>query len=122
MLRGSDLTRLIVTLGVASILYELANRFDNITTAASMACMASTSVRCWATSRSASTAKVAARYSAVVLFLLFLVARRVVHAPFGTRWRPSATTGCEATAIGIDANRRLAMVYTLAAAMAGAGG
>ena len=31
VLRGSDLTRLMVTLGVALILYELANRFDNIT-------------------------------------------------------------------------------------------
>ena len=31
VLRGTDLTRLIVTLGVASILYELANRFDGIT-------------------------------------------------------------------------------------------
>ena len=31
VLRGSDLTRLMVTLGVALILYELANRFDKIT-------------------------------------------------------------------------------------------
>src|SRR5215213_4387393 len=31
VLRGSDLTRLMVTLGVALIFYELANRFDNIT-------------------------------------------------------------------------------------------
>ena len=31
VLRGSDLTRLMVTLGVASILYELGNRFDTIT-------------------------------------------------------------------------------------------
>ena len=31
VLRGTDLTRLMVTLGVALILYELANRFDDIT-------------------------------------------------------------------------------------------
>ena len=31
ILRGSDLTRLMVTLGVAAILYELANKFTDIT-------------------------------------------------------------------------------------------
>src|SRR6185437_6588603 len=31
VLRGSELTRLMVTLGVASILYEFANRFEGIT-------------------------------------------------------------------------------------------
>ena len=31
ILRGSDLTRLMVTLGVASILYELANKLDTLT-------------------------------------------------------------------------------------------
>ena len=31
IVRGSDLTRLMVTMGVALVLYELANKFDNIT-------------------------------------------------------------------------------------------
>jgi branched-chain amino acid transport system permease protein len=121
VLRGTDLTRLIVTLGVASILYELANRFDNITGGADGLHGVNMGPLLGYFTFGLD-AKVAAGYSAAVLFLLFLVARRVVHAPFGVALMAIRDNRLRATAIGIDANRRLATVYTLAAAMAGAAG
>ena len=121
VLRGSDLTRLIVTLGVASILYELANRFDNITGGADGLHGVNMGPLLGYFTFGLD-AKVASAYSAAVLFLLFLLARRVVHAPFGYALMAIRDNRLRATAIGIDANRRLAMVYTLAAAMAGAAG
>src|SRR5437868_11120637 len=82
VLRGSDLTRLMVTLGVALILYELANRFDNITGGAD-------GLQGVVTGPPSGTfafdlgGRVAYLYSLAVLFVLFLLARRIVNAPFG---------------------------------------
>ena len=121
VLRGTDLTRLMVTLGVASILYELANRFDGITGGADglqgvvMGPLLGRFVF-------GLDGRVAYAYSLAVLFVLFLLARRVAHSPFGYTLRAVRDNRIRASAIGIDVNRRLATVYTLAAALAGAAG
>ena len=64
----------------------------------------------------------ACAYSLAVLFVLFLVARRIVHSPFGIALQAIRDNRLRASALGIDANRRLATVYTVSAAMAGAAG
>jgi branched-chain amino acid transport system permease protein len=61
-------------------------------------------------------------YSAVVLFLLFLVARRVVASPFGLSLRGVRENVKRMPAIGAPVTRRLIAVYTLSAAMAGVAG
>src|SRR5258707_704618 len=57
-----------------------------------------------------------------VLFLLFLLARRVVHSPFGLSLRAIRNNPLRAAAIGVPVNRRLIAVYTLAAFYAGIAG
>ena len=121
ILRGSDLTRLMVTLGVALLLLELANKLD------------------WLTGGSDGLQGVlmgpvlgrfefdlygqtAAWYSLTVLWLLFALARRWVHSPWGATLMAVRDNPLRAAAIGISVPSRLAVVYTLAAGVAGAAG
>ena len=121
VLRGTDLTRLMVTLGVASILYEIANRYSDLTGGADglQGVVIGPLLGRFEFGLDGRTAYI---YSLTVLFLLFLVARKVVHSPFGYALMAIRDNRTRAAAIGIDANRRLATVYTLSAAMAGAAG
>jgi len=57
-----------------------------------------------------------------VLFLLFLLARRIVHSPFGLSLRAIRNNPLRAAAIGIPVNKRLVAIYTLAAFYAGIAG
>jgi branched-chain amino acid transport system permease protein len=121
IMRGSDLTRLMVTLGTALILLELANKFSDLTGGADglqgvimgpllgrfeFDLMGQTSA--W--------------YSLVVLLVMFVLARRLVHAPLGATLKAVRDNRLRAMAIGIPVTTRLAMVYTVAAGMAGAAG
>ena len=121
VLRGSDLTRLMVTLGVALILYELANRFDNITGGADglQGVVMSPLLGLFSFGLSGQTAY---WYSLAVLFILFLVARRLVHSPFGYSLEAIRDNRMRATAIGIPVSARLTAVYTVAGAYAGVAG
>ena len=121
VLRGSDLTRLMVTLGVALILYELANRFDSLTGGADglQGVVMKPLLGRFSFGLSGATAYA---YSLSVLFILFVLARRVVHSPFGYSLKTIRDNRMRATAIGIPVNRRLAAVYTLGAAYAGVAG
>jgi branched-chain amino acid transport system permease protein len=121
VLRGTDLTRLMVTLGVASILYEIANRFSEVTGGADglQGVVMGPLLGQFAFGLDG---KVAYLYSLTMLVLLFLLARRVAHSPFGHSLQAIRDNRLRAGMMGIDVNRRLAVVYTLAAAMAGAAG
>ena len=121
VLRGSDLTRLMVTLGVALILYELANRFDDLTGGADglQGVVMKPLVGMFSFGLGGRTAYA---YSLIVLFLLFVVARRLVHSPFGYSLEAIRDNRMRATAIGIPVNARLATIYTIAAAYAGVAG
>ena len=121
VMRGSDLTRLMVTLGIALLLRELANRYSNITggfdglqgiTIAPVLGLFEFDI----------FGKVGFIYCLVVLFILFLLARRIVHSPFGLSLRAIRNNPLRAAAIGIPVNRRLIAVYTLAAFYAGVAG
>ena len=61
-------------------------------------------------------------YSLAVLFLLFLVARRIIHSPFGLALRGIRENARRMPAIGAPNLAHLRKVYTIAAAMAGAAG
>jgi branched-chain amino acid transport system permease protein len=121
VLRGSDLTRLMVTLGVALILYELANRFDNVTGGAD-GLQGVVTGPLFGIFAFDLAGRVAYLYSLTVLFVLFVIARRIVNAPFGYGLRAIRDNPRRAAAIGIPVNARLTAVYTLAAAYAGAAG
>jgi branched-chain amino acid transport system permease protein len=121
VLRGTDLTRLMVTLGVALILYELANRFDTITGGADglRGVVMGPLLGRFAFDLGG---RVAYLYSLAVLVALFFVARRIVHSPFGYGLKAIRDNPRRATAIGIGSNARLATAYTISAAYAGAAG
>jgi branched-chain amino acid transport system permease protein len=57
-----------------------------------------------------------------VLFVLFLLARLIVHSPFGLSLRAIRNNPLRAAAIGIPVNRRLIAIYTLSAFYAGIAG
>ena len=61
-------------------------------------------------------------YCLVVLFVLFLAARRIVQSPFGLSLRAIRNNPLRAAAIGIPVNRRLIAIYTLGAFYAGIAG
>jgi branched-chain amino acid transport system permease protein len=121
VIRGADLTRLMVTLGIALLLEALAERFSNITggTDGLQGIEMAPILGLFAFDI---FGKVGFFYSLAVLFLLFLLARRIVHSPFGLSLRAIRNNPLRAAAIGIPVNRRLIAVYTLAAFYAGIAG
>jgi branched-chain amino acid transport system permease protein len=121
ILRGSDLTRLMVTLGVALLLFELANKMAWLTGGMDgiQGLMFSPVLGQFAFDIEGRTA---AYYSLTVLLLLFLVARRIVNSPFGATLKAIRDNRLRAMAIGIPVHARLVAVYTIAGAIAGAAG
>lgn len=121
ILRGSDLTRLMVTLGIGLVMYELANKLDWLTGGADglQGVIMGPVLGKWDFDIQG---RVAAYYSLTVLLVLFFVARRIVNSPFGATLKAIRDNRLRAMAIGIPVTARLFAVYTLAAAMAGAAG
>jgi len=119
--RGSDLTRLMVTLGVALILLELANKLDWLTGGADglQGVVMGPLLGRFEFDLSGRTA---AYYSLAVLLVLFVLMRRLVHSPLGATLKAIRDNRLRAMAIGIPVASRLAVVYTVAAGMAGAAG
>jgi branched-chain amino acid transport system permease protein len=109
-----------VTLGVALVLREIANRLD-ITGGADglQGVVMEPLLGHFAFDIFGRTAYV---YSLVVLFVLFLIARRIVNSPFGLSLRSVKGNPLRAAAIGINVNGRLVAVYTIAAGIAGIAG
>lgn len=121
ILRGTDLTRLMVTLGVALILGELANKMDWLTGGADglQGVMMGPLLGQFEFDL---YGRVAAWYSLAVLLVMFVLTRRLVNSPFGATLKAVRDNRLRAMAIGIAVNSRLVLVYTVAAALAGAAG
>jgi branched-chain amino acid transport system permease protein len=121
VLRGSDLTRLMVTLGVSLMLGELANRYSNITGGADGL-------------QGVEIAPIFGRfrfdlfghngyvYCLIVLFICFVIARRIIYSPFGLSLRSIKGNNLRAAAIGIPVKWRLVAIYTVSAGFAGIAG
>jgi branched-chain amino acid transport system permease protein len=121
VLRGSDLTRLMVTLGVALVLREIANRYSDLTGGAD-GLQGVTINPLFGLFRFDIFGHTAYYYSLGVLFVLFLLARRIVNSPFGLSLRAVKGNPLRASAIGISVNKRLVAIYTIAAGYAGIAG
>jgi branched-chain amino acid transport system permease protein len=61
-------------------------------------------------------------YSLIVLFLLFLLSRRLINSPFGLSLRGIRENAIRMRAIGADSQPHLRKIYTISAAIAGAAG
>jgi branched-chain amino acid transport system permease protein len=121
VIRGADLTRLMVTLGIALLLEALGERFSNIT-GGTDGLQGIEMQPILATFAFDIFGKTGFFYSLIVTFLLFLLARRIVHSPFGLSLRAIRNNPLRAAAIGIPVNRRLIAIYTVAAFYAGIAG
>jgi branched-chain amino acid transport system permease protein len=121
ILRGSDLTRLMVTLGVALILQELANKLDFITGGADglQGVIMGPVLGQFEFDLMGQTA---AWYTLSITLAVFVLLRQVVVSPFGFSLQAIRDNALRAQAIGIPVHARLIAVYILAAAMAGMAG
>src|ERR1700743_94697 len=121
VIRGVDLTRLMVTLGIALLLEALAERFSDIT-GGTDGLQGIEMAPLLGLFEFDMFGKTGFFYSLAVLFVLFLLARRIVHSPFGLSLRAIKNNPLRAAAIGIPVNRRLIAIYTIAAFYAGIAG
>ena len=121
ILRGSDLTRLMVTLGVALILFEVANKLDWLTGGADglQGVVMGPLLGKFAFDLAGRTS---ACYSIVVALVFFVLARRLTRSAFGATLMAIRDNRLRAMAIGIPVSSRLAVIYTIAAGIAGAAG
>ncbi len=121
VLRGADLTRLMVTLGVALMLYELANKLTSVTGGLDglQGVELTPVLGLFAFDMFGKTAYI---YSVGVLFLLFWAARHLVLSPFGLSLRGIHENVYRMPALGTPVHARLVAVYTIGAAYAGIAG
>jgi branched-chain amino acid transport system permease protein len=121
VVRGQDLTRLMVTLGIGLMLFEAANKAAFITGGVDglSGMMVGKLLGVFEFDLSGKTAYV---YSFVVLFLLFVTLRRLVNSPFGLSLKGIREGGRRMPAIGADVNKRLTAIFTVGAAVAGVAG
>ncbi|MCF8475781.1 MAG: branched-chain amino acid ABC transporter permease [Pseudolabrys sp.] len=121
VLRGSDLTRLMVTLGIALLLRELANKYGWLTGGAD-GLQGVTIKPVLGMFRFDMFGHTGYIYSLSVLFVLFLIARRLVNSPFGLSLLSVKGNPLRASAIGISVDARMVAIYTVAAGYAGIAG
>jgi branched-chain amino acid transport system permease protein len=121
VVRGHELTRLMVTLGICLMLLEAANKAAFITGGVD----GLWGVQTWkllGVFEFDLLGKTAFFYSLVVLFLLFCLARRLTRSTFGLSLVGIREGGKRMPAIGANVNQRLVAVYTVGAVMAGVAG
>ena len=121
LLRGADLTRLMVTLGVAAVFMEIANQADWLTGGAD-GLQGVETAPLFGLFEFDIFGRTAYAYSLGVLFVLIVVARIVLASPFGYSLRAIRDNPLRASAVGIPVNARLIAIYTLGGAYAGIAG
>lgn len=121
VVRGADLTRLMITIGVCVLLAEVANRLSGITGGTDglqgMVVQPLLGVFEWDL-----YGKTAFAYAFVVVLAMFLLARLVLRSPFGLALRGIHDSRKRMLAIGSPVEARLRMAYAISAALAGVAG
>lgn len=121
VVRGADLTRLMITIGVCVLFGELANRLSGITggTDGLQGIVIDPVFGLFEFDLWGKTAFV---YAFGVVLAMFLVARLIVHSPFGLTLRGIHDSRKRMQAIGSPVASRLRMAYCFSAALAGVAG
>lgn len=121
IMRGNDLTRLMVTLGIALVLGEIANKWSKVTGGADglQGIVMGPVLGTFAFDLNGRTAFT---YSLLTLFALFLVARVITNSTYGLSLRAIRDNSLRASSIGVPVGKRLVSAYTLAAMYAGIAG
>ncbi|MEO3999606.1 branched-chain amino acid ABC transporter permease [Mesorhizobium sp. CAU 1732] len=121
VLRGSDLTRLMTTFGVAMLLAELANQTGWLTGGADglSGVMPGPILGLFEFDLWGRTGYI---YSLVVLMAVVYVSRRIVHSPYGLSLKAIKRNPTRAAMLGISPRRRIVVIYSIAAVFAGMAG
>jgi branched-chain amino acid transport system permease protein len=121
VVRGGDLTRLMVTLGIGLMLFEAANKAAFLT--GGVDGLSGVAMRpLLGRFEFDLSGKTAYLYSLAVLFAMFVLMRRIVASPFGLSLRGVREGAKRMPALGADVPRRLRTVFTMSAAIAGVAG
>ena len=121
IVRFRHLALIMLTLGLGLLLAEVANSASSITGGAD----GLQGIRMWpllGLFKFDLYGKVAYAYSLAILFLLFLISRRLIHSPFGLALRGIRENALRMPAIGAPSRAHLRKIYTIAAALAGVAG
>ncbi len=121
VVRGADLTRLMITIGVCVLLAELVNRLSSITGGTD----GLQGMEVWPVLGEFEFdlfGKTAFVYAFVVVLLMFLLVRLVLRSPFGLALRGIHDSRKRMLAIGSPVDARLRMAYAFSAAVAGVAG
>jgi len=119
--RFRHLTLIMITLGMGLLLNEAANSAGWLTGGSD----GLQGIEVWplfGTFKFDLYGKTAYAYSLAVLFLVFLMARRLIHSPFGLALRGIRENWVRMPAIGATSRAHIRAIYTIAAAMAGIAG
>lgn len=121
VVRGQDLTRLMVTLAIGLMTYEAANKAASITGGVDglSGMVVGDVLGLFAFDLVGQTAYF---YSLAVLFIVFVFVRRLVQSPFGMGLIGIREGVKRMPAIGADVPRRLVVIFTVSAAVAGLAG
>jgi branched-chain amino acid transport system permease protein len=121
VVRGEDITRLMVTMGIGLMLYEAANQAAFIT--GGVDGLSGVQMRkVFGVFGFGLDGRTAYVYSLAVLFVVFVFARTLVCSPFGLSLRGIREGERRMPAIGVSVRRKLVAVYTVAAGIAGIAG
>lgn len=121
IVRVQGVALLLVTLGINLVLYEAANKAYTITGGAD----GLQGIEFWKVLGVFDydiEGRVAYIYTLVVVFLLYLVARRIVHSPFGLALKGMRENWKRMPALGAALRRHGALIFVLSAAIAGLSG
>jgi branched-chain amino acid transport system permease protein len=121
VVRGHDLTRLMVTLGIGLILQELANRATELTGGVDGLDGIKMN-KLGGLFELGMNGKTAYLYSLGVLMIVFVLLRRLVGSPFGLALRGLREGAERLPAIGVSVRGLQVAVFTLAAGIAGLAG
>jgi branched-chain amino acid transport system permease protein len=120
IVRFRHLALIMLTLGLGLLLHEAANSASDLTGGADG--LQGIRVGTLFGFKFDMFGRTAYAYSLVVLFLCFLVARRIIHSPFGLALRGIRENATRMPAIGAPSRAHLRKAYTIAALIAGIAG
>ena len=119
--RGGDLTRLMITLGIGLLLFEVANSATDFT--GGVDGLQGVEIgKLFGVFEFGLYGKTAYLYVLVVSFLLFAFTRSMMNSPYGLALRSMRENKTRALAIGIPITACLTDIYTIAAVIAGIAG
>jgi len=121
VVRGKDLSQLMITLGVGLLFYEAANKAASVTGGVD----GLSDVTMWRLGgvlRFDLAGRTAFWYSFALALAAFLVVKRLVDSPFGLSLRAIREGARRMPALGAPVSRRLIAVFTVSAGLAGIAG